>query len=135
VFINNYNIELDRALDNKYKLSIEYDTVYCDFDDCLILGEYVNTQLLSFLYQCMNEKKRLVLVTKHEMDIHQTLKERRLSEVFDEIIHINPQDRKYEYMTEEKSIFIDDSHVERKEAFSHLGIPVFAPDNVECLIK
>src|SRR5690606_31817725 len=32
VFVNDYKIELDRALYNKYKLSIEYDTVYVDFD-------------------------------------------------------------------------------------------------------
>src|SRR5690606_3771191 len=81
VFTNDYTLELDRALDNKYKVSITYDTVYCDFDDCLIFGDKVNTQLLSFLYQCINENKKLVLVTKHERDIHATLKEMRLSSI------------------------------------------------------
>jgi len=135
VFTNDYMIELDRALDNKYKLSIVYDTVYCDFDDCLIFGNKVNTQLLCFLYQCINEDKKLVLVTKHENDIHETLSKMRLSSVFDKIIHLKPGERKYRYMQGEKSIFIDDSHVERKEAFANLGIPVFAPDNIECLLK
>lgn len=135
VFANTYQIELDRALDNKYKLSIQYQTVYCDFDDCLLLDEKINTQLLSFLYQCINDGKRIVLITKHEKDINLTLKEKRLSETFDEIIHITSGDKKYEYLKELNSIFIDDSHVERKEVFDKLGIPVFAPDNVECLIK
>jgi len=135
VFTNDYTIELDRALDNKYKLSITYDTVYCDFDDCLIFGNVVNIQLVSFLYQCINENKRLVLVTKHEKDIHETLRQMRLNSVFDEIIHLKPGERKYRYMGDKNSIFIDDSYVERKEAFTNLGIPVFAPDNIECLLK
>jgi len=135
VFTNDYTIELDRALDNKYKLSITYDTVYCDFDDCLIFGDKVNTQLLSFLYQCINENKKLVLITKHERDIHETLSTMRLNSVFDEIIHLKPGEKKYLYMHDEKAIFIDDSHVERKEAHTNLGIPVFAPDNIECLLK
>lgn len=135
VFTNIYDIELDRALDNKYKLSVEYDIVYCDFDDCLLLGEDVNVQLLSFLYQCINNKKKIILITKHERDINETLKAKRLAGVFDEIIHISPSDRKYMFITEKKAIFIDDSHAERKEVFQKLGIPVFAPDNVECLIK
>lgn len=135
VFTNGYAIELDRALDNKYKLSISYDTVYCDFDDCLIFGDKVNTQLLSFLYQCFNDRKKLILVTKHERDIHETLGQMRLNSIFDEIIHLKSGERKYPHMTNKNSIFIDDSHVERKEAFTNLGIPVFAPDNIECLLK
>ncbi len=135
IFANNFDIELDRALDNKYKLSIGYNTVYCDFDDCLIFGNQVNTQLLMFLFQCFNEKKRLVLVTKHERDIAQTLEKMRLKGIFDEIIHLTAGDRKYLYMHDRDSIFIDDSHVERKEVFINLGIPVFAPDNIECLLK
>lgn len=135
VVANNYQIELDRALDNKYKLSIDYDMVYCDFDDCLILGDKINIQLLSFLYQCVNEEKKLVLITKHDKDIYHSLKENRLSYLFDEIIHIKTHERKFHYMSNVKSIFIDDSHLERREVLGQLGIPVFAPDNVECLMK
>lgn len=135
VFTNEYEIELDRALNNKYKLSIKYNTVYCDFDDCLIFDDLVNTQLLSFLFQCINENKKIILITKHEKDIHKTLSQMRLNSIFDEIIHLKQHERKYHYMRDRGSIFIDDSHAERKEAFKNLGIPVFAPDNIECLLK
>lgn len=135
VFTNDYDIELDRALDNKYKLSINYQTVYCDFDDCLIFEDKVNTQLISFLYQCINENIKLILITKHERDIHKTLKEMRLESIFEEIIHLNPGERKYSHMHEANSIFIDDSHAERKDVYTNLRIPVFAPDNIECLLK
>lgn len=135
VIMNNYEIELDRALDSKYRLNIDYDKVYCDFDDCLLLGNVVNTQLISFLYQCINLKIRVILITKHEFNIHETLSRFRLEGIFDEIIHLSPKELKYQYMERENAIFIDDSFLERKEVFSNLGIPVFAPDNIECLLN
>jgi len=131
---NNYKIELDRALDNRYKLDINFDTVFCDFDDCLIIKEKINLSLLAFLFQSINEGKKLVLITKHEKDINQSLKKYRLEKVFDKITHLNSGDHKYKYITEQKAIFIDDSHRERKEVLEKLNIPVFAPDNIEALL-
>src|SRR5690606_14825418 len=78
VFLNNYKIELDRALDNKYRVDINFDTAYIDFDDCLLLGTIVNTDLVKLLYQFLNEGKKLVLITKHERDINQSLTTLRL---------------------------------------------------------
>lgn len=131
---NNYKIELDRALDNRYKLDINFDTIFCDFDDCLIIKEKINLSLLSFLFQSINEGKKIVLITKHEKDINQSLKKYRLEKVFDKIIHLHSGDNKYKYITESKAIFIDDSHRERKEVLEKLNIPVFAPDNIEALL-
>ena len=54
VFHNDYKVVLDRALESKYKTDIEFDSVYCDYDDCLILNENkVNTELVKFLYKCI----------------------------------------------------------------------------------
>ena len=59
---NNYKVELDRALENKYKTDLEYDSVYCDYDDCLILDQnIINVELVKFLYKCINEKKKILL--------------------------------------------------------------------------
>lgn len=135
VFKNDFSIELDRALDNKYKVNIDYDVVYSDFDDCLIINNQVNTELLSFLYQCVNNKKKVILITKHEFDIHKTLSNFRLTSLFDEIIHLKSDEKKCEYITHKNSIFIDDSHVERRNVYRNLNIPVFAPDAVESLIN
>jgi len=135
LFTNSYEIELDRALDNKYKLSIYYDYVYCDFDDCLIIKNKVNTQLLAFLYQCLNEGKILILITKHDKDINQTLQKYRLIGLFDQIIHLKMADSKYRFISHKNSIFIDDSYKERLEVYNELAIPCFAPDNIEILIK
>ncbi|WP_166461114.1 ATP-grasp domain-containing protein [Flavicella sediminum] len=135
VFSNKYDLTLDRALSNKYKINIEYQTVYVDFDDCLLLTDKVNTTLIAFLYQALNENKSLKLITKHSLDIKKTLSEYRLLELFDEIIHLKNEDQKYKYMKDRESIFIDDSHVERFEVYNNLNLPVFSPDAVESLLN
>lgn len=135
IFLNDFNLELDRALDNKYKIDIQFSRVYVDFDDCLLLTDKVNTNLVSLLYQFLNDGKKLILITKHDKDINISLKQFRLLDLFDEIIHLEKSHYKYEYMQSESSIFIDDSHAERLQVYEKLGIPVFAPDNVECLLN
>ena len=40
---NKFNIEVDRAFINRYKIDYHYDTVYIDFDDTLIIKEKVNS--------------------------------------------------------------------------------------------
>lgn len=131
---NKYTIELDRALSNKYKIDFEYEEVYVDFDDCLIINEKVNESLVAFIYQCHNNGKKVKLITRHEQDIHASLKKYRLSSLFDEIIHITKQDAKHKYITSNKAIFIDDSHLERKQVSENRNIPVFSPDMVESLL-
>lgn len=135
VLLNNHAIEMDRALNNKFKLDISYDTAYIDFDDCLLLGETINTQLISFLFQALNEKVRLVLITRHALKIDESLKKYRLREIFDEVIHITNREPKFKYMKAEDAIFIDDSFAERKAVKDKLNIPVFAPDTIESLLK
>lgn len=135
LFNNNFDIELDRALSNKYKISITFDKAYIDFDDCLILrDEKVNLELISLVFKLINNGVKVILLTKHERDLEASLKKYRLQNVFDEIIHLEKNDSKYKYINKNNAIFIDDSFVERKEVFKKLRIPVFAPDSVESLI-
>ncbi|WP_439475253.1 ATP-grasp domain-containing protein [Algoriphagus formosus] len=132
---NDHYLEMDRALDQRYYLDITYDAVYVDLDDCLILDQKVNPVLTGFLYQCLNQKKRIILLTKHEKDLHETLRQFRLSGIFDEYIHLKKEESKADYIKVEKSIFIDDSFAERKNVAEKLGIPVFAPDALPALIN
>jgi hypothetical protein len=135
ILLNNYGIEMDRALDNKFKLSIKYDTAYIDFDDCLLLGEKINIQLISFLFQALNDNVRLVLITRHALKIDESLEKYRLTGIFDEVIHITNKDPKYKYINSGNVIFIDDSFAERKAVQNELKIPVFSPDTIESLLK
>lgn len=133
---NKYNIELDRALDTIFKIDINYREVFCDFDDCLLIDEkYINTELITFLYQCINEDRKLTLLTKHANDINETLHKFRLAGVFDRVIHITGEDKKTTYIDNKDAIFIDDSFAERAAVRNELDIPVFSVDMVKCLLK
>ena len=85
------------------------------------------------MYQFLNDGKKLILITKHEHDIHASLKRYKIEAIFDEVIHIDRGDKKYRYIDSKEAIFIDDSHAERQEVHHKLGIPVFAPDSIACL--
>lgn len=133
---NDYEIELDRALDDVYKVNISYNEVFVDFDDCIRLkGKYLNTELVALLYQCVNERVKITLLTRHKAEIYDTLRDCRLSEVFDRIIHITDGSSKSQYIDNLSSIFIDDSYSERIDVMKNLHIPVFSPDMVKCLLK
>ena len=91
---------------------------------------------MMFLYQCVNEGKEIILITKHIKDINETLKGLKIDiNLFDEIIRLTKEDNKSEYMDNEKtSIFIDDSFSERLAISNELDIPVFDLDAIESLI-
>lgn len=131
---NDYKVELDRALENRYKTNLFFDSVYCDYDDCLILEKkYVNVELVKFLYKCINEGKRIYLLSKHDGDLHQELIDFRLDHLFDEVMHIDKEANKSDYIKDTNSIFIDDSNAERVNIKSRLKIPVFSPDMIDVL--
>lgn len=131
---NDYDVELDRALGSRYKMDVTYERAYIDFDDCLLLGEKVNPELVKFIFQARNKGIEVFLITRHERDINETLKKFRLSDIFDAVIHIKNRDPKSKYIDQKSSIFIDDSFAERSEVKNKLGIPVFSPDMIEMLV-
>ncbi len=135
VLVNNYDIELDRALENIYKTDLKYDTVYVDYDDTIIVKNKINTDIIKFLFQCINNKKKIILLTKHSGDLIADLKRYRIDKVFDEIIHINREDEKINYITSKNAIFIDDSYGERKQVKNTININVFDVNNIECLVE
>jgi hypothetical protein len=131
---NDYIVEMDRALDNKFKIDFAFDKVFIDFDDTLVINEKVNTELVTFLFQCRNEKKEIVLISRHKFDIEITLERFALKALFDKIIHLRDRELKSSYISH-GAIFIDDSHAERLEVANICKIPVFAPDMISALIK
>lgn len=132
---NNYNIELDRAFINRYRIDINYNTVYVDFDDTIVINGKVNKYLIMFMYQLLGENKKIILLTKHRKNIKESLDKYKICvNLFDEIIQINENDEKGKYIKDKEAIFIDDSFSERKRIHDELGIPVFDLDEVEALL-
>jgi len=133
--VNEFTIEMDRALAGKFKLGLEYSDVYLDYDDCLVLDEQLNIQAVTFIYQCINKGISVHLLTRHSGDLMAKLKKLRLIKAFDSIVRLTKGERKSDHIKSVNAIFIDDSFAERREVFEQLGIAVFAPDSVESLLE
>lgn len=132
---NRYSIELDRALDNRYKLHLDYQYIYVDLDDCIVIRGRTNIQIIAFLYQAIAEQKKIILLTRHRLDLEASLTKYRISNLFDQIIHLGENEKKSDFIKHEASIFIDDSFSEREDVTRNSGIPTFAPDMVEALLN
>lgn len=124
---------LDRAFISRFQADIDYENVYVDLDDTLIIKGKVNVYLLAFLYQCRDKGKNLILLTKHAGNAIQTLDDHSIDmNLFDSIINI-PDWAEKSHFIRQNSIFIDDSFAERKKVADAWDIPVFDTDMVESL--
>lgn len=133
--INDVNIVLDRCIHNSFKMDYKYENIYFDFDDTIVLNKKINSTAMKFIYQSLNTNKKLYLITKHEKDIYKSLKEACIdSNIFTDIIRLKPDEKKFEAIKKDKSIFIDNYFKERYEVYQNLNIPVFDVDAIECLI-
>ena len=130
---NEYNVELDRALENRYKHTIKYSSVYVDLDDTLLVNRKVNTQLIKLLFECINNGKKIILLTRHQGDLTQTLSKYHLSGLFHEIFHLEPDRKKSDFIKSKDAIFVDDSFSERMEVSENCNIPTFDSSIIEIL--
>ncbi len=135
VFENNYQLELDRGLENCYKHNINYKHVYLDFDDLVIFNDKVNPAVMAFVFQCVNKGVSVHLLTRHRGDLTASLKKYRLDNIFDELILITDGQEKTDFIKEPDSIFIDDSFAERKKVHEVKAIPVFDSHMIEALTE
>jgi predicted ATP-grasp superfamily ATP-dependent carboligase len=136
LLVNNYEVVLDRALINRYKVNIDYDSVYVDLDDTIIVNNKVNLMVVKFLYQCLNNEKKIILISKSiEVDKAAYLEKFKLRQLFDEVIWLNENESKADCIIDKKSIFIDDSFSQRNEVYKKKGIYTFDTSMVELLIN
>jgi carbamoyl-phosphate synthase large subunit len=129
----NQKVEIDRALVNRFRSDLSYRVLYVDFDDTLIIRNQVNVELVKLLYQAVNRKIRLVLLTRHAGEIDDLLRQHRLEGVFDEVIHLQANEPKANFIREKQAVLIDDSFAERTAVHNRTGIPVFDPSMIEVL--
>ncbi|HRD67241.1 MAG TPA: ATP-grasp domain-containing protein [Candidatus Competibacter sp.] len=132
---NNGIVELDRALSNRYRHSIRYSTLYIDLDDTLIVNDKVNIQAITLVFQCINKGKKVILLTRHQGDLKQTLAKYRFSGLFDKVIHLKQGEKKSSYIQEIDAIFLDDSFAERVNVATDCKILTFDCSMIELLTK
>lgn len=135
LLINKYNIFCYKYFENRYKLSLDYDVVYIDLDDTIIIKNKVNTKIIQYIYYLKNEKKSIILITKNK-DPYSYLSKYFIDiNLFNEIILVKKTENKINFINRNKKcIFIDDSYMERKEVYDY-NINVFSCDMVECLFN
>ena len=132
---NAYHVQMDSSLIRRYKIDYEYDTVYFDFDDTLTLRGKINLRAIWFLYQCKNYGKKIVLLTKHEHELFDTMAHYCISpKLFDEIVHILPSESKADYIAPERAIFVDNAYAERASVRTKHNMPVFDVDGLDTLM-
>lgn len=134
ILTNAMEVEIDRALINRYRHNLKYAKVYVDLDDTLVLNGRVNVRAVAFLYQCVNRGIPVVLLTRHTEDIDRTLRRFRLSGLFDQVVHCPRPRCKSDCIAEADAIFIDDSYSERKLVADKLGICTFDCSMLEVLM-
>lgn len=133
--LNTTQIEMDRTLISRYHFDYEYDTVYIDFDDTIIVNGAVNSYAIMFLYQCHAAGKKVYVLTRHAEDIYQTLEKYAISpKLFTDIISLSDKEHKPEHIKPSKAIFIDNAFAERKLVHDIHKIPVFDVDAFEVLL-
>lgn len=128
-----YCIEVDRALENRYRHDISYQTIYVDLDDTLVVRDKVNPDLVRLLYQELNKGKTLVLLTRHDGELPEYLAKFRLQSLFDRIYEVRQGEKKSDFISDKSAILIDDSFSECSEVGKCKGIPVFMTNMIEGL--
>jgi carbamoyl-phosphate synthase large subunit len=131
---NKYEVEVDRALVNRYRHSLKVGKAYVDLDDTLVQNGRVNIELIRLLYQFVNSGVQIILLTRHKGDLARTLEKYRLSKLFDSVIWVSPGKEKYEFIQGKGAILIDDSFSERLKTQRRLGIPTFDCSMIEMLL-
>lgn len=127
--------QLERRLRTAFKLGIEYNHVYVDYDDTLIVHGKVCGVIIRFLYQCHDERIPVTLLTRHEGNLQRDMDSYALpGSLFDKIICLNAAENKADYVMP-GSIFIDNSFAERKAVGMHCHVPVFDVDAVDMLLR
>jgi hypothetical protein len=131
--INKYDISCYKCVENRFKISIDYSTVYVDLDDTIIIKGKVNTKIVQYFYHLKNMKKKIILITRNVDPIKYLESYLINTKLFDDIIIVDKEIAKSTFITVKDAIFIDDSFKERDDVFNQKNINVFSCDMIECL--
>jgi len=87
---NKFGVETDMQFFARYKLDINYENVIIDFESCFKDG--VDELFMAFIYQCLNNNKKLMLLTNNEKFAKQKLKRLKIDSSIFEYISENKKD-------------------------------------------
>ena len=89
--------------------------------------------IIKFLYNCINKKVSIILLTRN-YDVKNILEKYKINEkIFDEIIIIEQNAKKSNFV-KSNSIYIDSSFKDRYDVYVYKNINVFDLDMIEILL-
>ncbi len=117
-------------------VKLEYQTVFLDLDDTLIVQGTINDTVVAFIYRCQAKNTPVYLITRHYRDPAITLCEFGIAEkLFEDIIWIQDKMPKSSFMKDKEApLFLDDAFSERLAVSSETDIPCLPPEAVEALM-
>jgi hypothetical protein len=104
-------------------LGQDFEQIFVDFDDCLIIKKNLNVELLNFLKAEKLKNVKIFLISRHKGNLKLEVEKLGISSLFDQIHHILDDSRKSDHFSHSKNIlFIDDSYSERADlkSFPHV---------------
>jgi hypothetical protein len=100
-------------------LGMTFDQIYVDFDDCLVINNEININLLDFLRYAKHLDHQIILISRHKGNLSNKLEEMKIKDLFSKIIHIRDNSKKSSFMSNnQKILFIDDSFSERPDSIN-----------------
>ena len=132
---NSITVHLERELTSKLSFPTDYQEIYIDLDETIIVKSMLNPWAVAFLIQQRNFGKRIHLISKSlEKDLKLYLNKHHIEFLFDTVHHLDILEKKSDYVQSTNGIFIDDSFSERLEVKNSLNIPCYGPDIFQLLV-
>jgi len=126
---------VERTLAPVFSHSMEFNALYIDYDDTLILNCVVNSLLVKVIFQFISCNKPVVLVTRHNGDIYSSLRKYRLDALFDKVVHLQSGESKRTAIEHTKVAFVDDSFRELEDLRIHQEVTPIHVSSTELLVK
>lgn len=127
-----YGAAADRSLRTRIKHDFSYQHLYVDLDDCLIMNGKVNHGMVALIFKAVNHGAKIHLITRCKGDLPEILVRHRLQGLFDEIHHLTDESKSN--FIHANSLFVDDSHVERRDARGGERVLSLSPDCLDFLL-
>ncbi|WP_312077058.1 ATP-grasp domain-containing protein [Leclercia sp.] len=126
---------IDRAILTRARSELDYQRVYVDLDDTLIINGFAVPAVMAFLYQSRAKGKVITLITRHAQKPEDSLVRAGIAlNLFDEIIHLTAGERKSESI-QPYSVFIDNYFPERMDVRTLKDVLVLDVDAVEFYLR
>jgi hypothetical protein len=124
-----------RNLTTNYYGLKQYQSLYIDFDDTILVDDSLNINAVVLIHKFITNNKKVYLITRHRGNLIAILKLHRIDSLFDEIIHLRNFEKKSDFIKDDLSLFVDDSYNERTDVSQNTSADSYDVSEIEVLIN